>query len=277
MAKTISTGFITDTVNNIKINKSVPADSSNFNTKISRAVKYIVMHYTGNEKDTARGNANYFKGTNRKASAHFFVDNDNIYNTVALKNIAWHCGGSTYYHSSCRNANSIGIEMCCTAGDYKISKKTLQNSAYLCANLCKRIGIAATEVDTYVLRHYDVTHKKCPAQMANSVSDADWIAFKKDVKSILKTGKIETETKANSARVDSGLGIKVDYRVKITADILNIRKGPGTKYDIVGTIKDKGIYTIVKEYQNGSVKWGLLKSGAEKENKWISLAYTKKA
>ncbi len=45
---------------------------------------------------------------------------------------------------------------------------------------------------------------------------------------------------------------------------LNIRKGPGTNYSIVGVIKDKGTYTIT-EVQNGY--WGKLKSGAG----WISI------
>ena len=59
------------------------------------------------------------------------------------------------------------------------------------------------------------------------------------------------------------------YMVKVTADALNIRKGPGTENGIVGCIKDRGTYTIVEE-KNG---WGRLKSGAG----WISLSYTKKA
>ena len=40
--------------------------------------------------------------------------------------------------------------------------------------------------------------------------------------------------------------------------MLNIRKGPGTEYDIVGAIKDHGKYTIVETKGN----WGKLKSGA---------------
>ena len=58
------------------------------------------------------------------------------------------------------------------------------------------------------------------------------------------------------------------YTVKIMVDALNIRKGPGTNYPVVGCIKDHGVYTIVEE-QNG---WGKLKSGAG----WICLQYTKK-
>ena len=63
------------------------------------------------------------------------------------------------------------------------------------------------------------------------------------------------------------------YRVKITADALNIRKGPGTGYGTNGCIRDHGVYTIVAESTGtGATKWGKLKSGAG----WISLDYTKK-
>lgn len=58
------------------------------------------------------------------------------------------------------------------------------------------------------------------------------------------------------------------YLVKVTAEALNYRSGPGTNYKINGTIRDKGTYTIVEE-SNG---WGKLKSGAG----WINLSYTKK-
>lgn len=63
------------------------------------------------------------------------------------------------------------------------------------------------------------------------------------------------------------------YRVKITASELNIRKGPGTNYGKNGSIKDRGVYTIVDESTGtGATKWGKLKSGAG----WISLDYCKK-
>lgn len=60
----------------------------------------------------------------------------------------------------------------------------------------------------------------------------------------------------------------VNYKVQITADSLNVRKGAGTSYATNGSVKKGEVYTIVEE-KNG---WGKLKSGAG----WISLAYTKK-
>ncbi|MCQ4774189.1 N-acetylmuramoyl-L-alanine amidase [Gemmiger sp.] len=63
------------------------------------------------------------------------------------------------------------------------------------------------------------------------------------------------------------------YRVKVTASVLNIRKGAGTNYALAGTIRNGGVYTIVQESTGqGATKWGKLKSGAG----WISLDYTTK-
>lgn len=63
------------------------------------------------------------------------------------------------------------------------------------------------------------------------------------------------------------------YRVKVTVDVLNIRKGPGTNYGTNGSIKDHGVYTITAESSGqGASKWGKLKSGAG----WISLDFAKR-
>lgn len=62
-----------------------------------------------------------------------------------------------------------------------------------------------------------------------------------------------------------------EYKVKVTTSVLNIRKGPGTNYGTSGSIRDRGVYTIVEESKGaGSTNgWGKLKSGAG----WISLDF----
>ena len=261
MAKTLTEGFITGIVDGISIDSSIKCNSSNYNNLTSRNGTHIVNHYTGNAKDTAKANAQYFQGANRKASAHFFVDDTSIYQSVELRDAAWHCGATTYYHATCRNANSIGIEMCCTAGNYKISETTKRHAAYLNAYLCKMLGITADQVDTYILRHYDVTHKSCPAQMAGE-GNAEWKEFKEMIKQILRSGQI-TSASSSSAVTETAVA---EYSAKVTADSLNVRQGPGTSYTVVGSVKKDSTVTIVAE-SNG---WGKLKSGAG----WISLAYT---
>lgn len=56
-----------------------------------------------------------------------------------------------------------------------------------------------------------------------------------------------------------------EFMVKILADSLNIRTGPGTAYDSVGKLDKNDVYTIVEVNSQGT--WGKLKSGAG----WISL------
>ena len=63
-------------------------------------------------------------------------------------------------------------------------------------------------------------------------------------------------------------GKTVNYRVRITADSLNVRKEPNASAKITTTVKKGNVFTIVEE-KNG---WGKLKSGAG----WINLSYTKK-
>lgn len=183
--RTINNGFPITQFNGININTSILSSAANYYSYGSRAVKYVVIHYTGNSSDTAKANANYFNGGSRSASAHYFVDENSCYQSVALNNAAWAVGGtSVYKHAECRNKNSISVEMCCS-GNYTVSEKTISNAAYLCAELCKYIGITADNVDTFVLRHYDVWDKQCPAQWATQ-NNAGWIAFKDNVKSILR-------------------------------------------------------------------------------------------
>ncbi len=62
----------------------------------------------------------------------------------------------------------------------------------------------------------------------------------------------------------------VPYLVKVTASIVNYRKGPGTNNPIVGQVKRNEVYTIVGEADGpGASKWGKLKSGAG----WVSLDF----
>lgn len=265
MGKTITTGFISDVVNGIKINCSLKCKNTNYNTMRSRTVSFVTMHYTGNPnpKDIAKNEAEYFSTTKVEGSAHFFVDDTSIFQSVALKDKAWHCGSKTYYND-CRNANSIGIEMCCTAGNYRVSEKTKENAAHLCAHICKMIGITADMVEQYVCRHYDVTHKECPAQMAGE-NNAEWATFKNRVKQIL----IGNAQPVNPAPVPAFK----PYMVRIKISNLNIRKGPGTNYGVVNIITP-GAYTIVEVQQGQGSKngWGKLKSGVG----WISLDYAEK-
>ena len=70
-------------------------------------IQYLVIHFTANDGDTAQNNADYFAREDISTSAHYFVDENEVWQSVADHDIAWHCGTKgTYYHPYCRN------EMC---------------------------------------------------------------------------------------------------------------------------------------------------------------------
>lgn len=275
MGKTISTGYISATINGIAVKSNIKSHSGNYDDEAKRDVSYIVMHYTGNDDDNAENNAKYFSNNDVDVSAHFFVDETRIHQSVELRDEAWHCGAKTYYHSKCRNANSFGIEMT-TAGNYKISAKTIENSAYLCAYLCEMLGIKSSQVDTYVLRHYDVTHKKCPAQFVDNAKE--WTAFKNKVKSILKLKETpKTTAKKELYRVrktwkdtKSQTGAFGDLNNAIAQakkDKLNVYDSKG-KLMYKYTATKKSVETIAKEVIAG--KWG---NGAERRQRLEAAGY----
>lgn len=211
-----------------------------------KRIFFIVVHYFGS-LGTAKAVADYFANDFRGASAHYSVDeNPEVYQSVNDDDIAWHCGTSgKYVHQTCRNHNSLGIEMRpkkrnpkslgASDKDWYFDEATLANTAELVKQKMLEYNVPIDRV----IRHYDVTGKICPNPFV--VHPEQWIAFKERLK---------------------------EFVVQVTATSLTIRSGPGTQYGIKGTIRDKGRYTIV-EVQG---KWGRLKSGAG----WIHLDYTKR-
>ena len=116
----------------MNIKQGLPCHNSNYSAKRGgNSIKYIVIHYTANNGDTAQNNCKYFNSPNRKASAHYFVGRDGVFQSVQDIHTAWHCGGSSYKHKYCRNANSIGIEMCSKIdgnGKYYIENSVIDNA-----------------------------------------------------------------------------------------------------------------------------------------------------
>ena len=155
------------------------AHSSNFCTNRTQAIKYIVIHYVG-AVSTAANNASYYANNRLSASAHYFVDEKEIWQSVEEYNAAWHCGGPLQgpnghaYFGICQNSNSIGIEMCVKKknGKWYFEPETVSNTIWLTKQLMKKYNIPIENV----IRHYDVTGKICPEPYVN---ETIWKEFKK--------------------------------------------------------------------------------------------------
>ncbi len=162
-------------------------------------IKYIVIHYTGALGD-AKANCNYFAGGNRNASAHYFVGYDGaIWQSVEDKNIAWHCGAKSYKHAECRNANSIGIEMCvkkkdtasmgATDKDWYFEDATVEAAAELTRYLMDKYNVPAS----HVIRHYDVTGKICPNPYVYNTTAHTWDEFKQLISGAASAGSSQID------------------------------------------------------------------------------------
>lgn len=147
-------------------------------------IMYIVIHYTGAE-GTAKNNIDYFNGGNRNASADFFVSqNGEIwqYNPDLKRYYSWHCGGGRQsskggtFYGRCKNANSIGIELCTHKGadGWIFYDATIAAARILVRYLMEEYGIKTANV----IRHFDVNGKYCPNVYGWLSPSTKWDKFK---------------------------------------------------------------------------------------------------
>lgn len=139
------------------IQKNLTNVNFNFRNTLPR---WIVVHNTANgtsREGTAYNNTVYFKDTYRSASAHYFIDDgDTVWQCVRDTDTAWHVGEAAS-RNGCYNTNSIGIEVCETAGGW-FTDKEIAILRELVRGLMDFYGIPAERV----CRHHDVTGKDCP-------------------------------------------------------------------------------------------------------------------
>lgn len=118
-----------------------------------RHIQYVVLHsMEAPEKGTtAESVAEYFRTTDRKASAHYCIDSDSIVQSVQTKDVAW---AAPY-----ANRNGVHLEHAGYARQSRAdwldgySTQMLKNSAYLSGLiLCPKFAIPARFVNADGLR-----------------------------------------------------------------------------------------------------------------------------
>lgn len=252
--------------------KTAPAHRSNFgNTRAYSAIRYIVIHYTANDGDHDESNAKYFQ-TARKpaASAHYFVDDDSVTQSVPDNFVAYAVGGKKYadcaatgggrLYGKVTNANSISIEMCDTQRDgrYQAAEQTMANAAGLCRRLMEKYGIG---ID-HVVRHFDVNGKHCPVYF---MDNAAWEKFRDRLRvRQFESGRAYAAAKACYLRSSAGAeGNKVKY--KTLPD--SIKKKCRSKFGYAVFKKNRAFRLLRSEYKGGNI-WGQIKAGY-----WVPLVY----
>jgi N-acetylmuramoyl-L-alanine amidase len=169
--------------------------------------EWIVIHYVG-AVSTAENNAKYFYKEKRGASAHYFVDENSIWQVVEDKDAAWHVGGAKKYLNGARNGNSIGIEMCCkkdSSGNWYIEPETIENTIWLTRQLMKKYNIPVSRVTT----HYLTTGKICPEPFVRNPEL--WKNFLLEVGKVEKKFEIGQEHEALVYLTEQGVVTNIYY------------------------------------------------------------------
>lgn len=228
----------------MKINRKISLINFYDSNRSKSQIKWIILHYVG-AVSTAKNNADYFYNIFRGASAHYFVDENEIWQVVEDNDSSWAIGADKYY-TDARNTNSISIEMCCYKknGKLDIKEEVVEKAIELTKYLMEKYDINAD----HVIRHYDATRKVCPAPFVND--ESRWNDFKKALG--------DKSTSSNSKD-------KVIATVKVThPNGLNLRKEANTSSSIIKAFPQN---TSLKIYEIKN-NWG------RTDNGWVCLDYT---
>lgn len=141
-----------DEVDGIKVHTEIIQNDIS-RSGVKRKIKYIVIHETDNEGQTAtaKSHSNYLmNNNNEKKSWHYTVDENEIYHHLPDNEIGYHAGD---YEG---NKYGIGIEFCVNKGsDFD---KTMDNAAKLVAYLLKEYNLDYKDIKM----HKDFSGKDCP-------------------------------------------------------------------------------------------------------------------
>lgn len=241
---------------NIKVNL---AHKKNYgDARSTDKIRYLVIHYTGNDGDTDENNGKYFANNVVEASAHYFVDDDSITQSVPDNYNAWAVGGRKYancaktgggkFYGKCTNGNSLSIEICDDVKNGKVypSEATIRNALALAKLLMRKYNIPASNV----IRHFDVTGKICPAYWCGSAANnKKWQTEFKD--KLGGTGDVYTLTEFVKD-VQSVTGSKVDGIAgqETLGNTITISAILNRKHQLVGMIQRR---LAVLGYQVGTL------------------------
>ena len=244
----------------MKINKNI-TPYNKWEGRAGYSVEWIVLHYTANtyQPDLAKNECAAFASKYIGASAHFFVDETEIWQSVEIEDTAWHCGDNPPSKNGCTNRNSIGIEMCVVYknGVYSIADKTVDNALWLVTYLLEQFPTAK------ICRHYDVTGKRCPMPWVDDPSL--WEDFLKRVEENRPMTPAEKTAFANLqktvdaqakeiAALKKKTQIIVDGEVAQNKDIQKIDDRTAQKYNTIKQCPDWSRDTIKKLVDDGYLK-----------------------
>ena len=160
--------------------------------------EWIVIHYTGDA--SVNGDADHAArsiiSSSRDSSTHYLIGDRYIINLLPVKYAAYHVGKMDDKKLiPCYNGNAIAVDLCeskentssdsvsCT--DWFFKDSVIDNAVNFVASLAVNYSIPSDKI----VRHYDVTHKRCPRPFVGKdinshtgkTHDSAWLEFKRRI------------------------------------------------------------------------------------------------
>lgn len=162
-----------------------------------KEVRKIIVHWTANFGASAANHFTYFDKSiieaRRYASAHLFIDKSEAICIVPLDEVTYAANDGSYrgVPELLPNANtlSVSVEMC-VEKDGTIHADTIKRTEDVVKEICEKFSLNPIED---VVRHYDVTHKNCPAPWISN--GQEFVDFKRRVKTKMEAVKLANEKK----------------------------------------------------------------------------------
>lgn len=128
----------------------------------------IVVHYVGNPGTIAQQNRDYFNSSDSNVSSHFVIGLEGeIIQCVPL----WEISSASNH----RNSDTISIEVCHPDSTGQFTDASRRSLIRLCAWLCRTGDLSSS----HIIRHYDVTGKRCPLYYVDH--EDQWKKLKKEI------------------------------------------------------------------------------------------------
>lgn len=218
---------------------------------------------------SAEGIGGCFTSPSVQASCNYGIGKDGrVCLIVDEANRSW-CSSS-----NANDQRAVTIECASDMSEpYSMTNAVYEKLIQLCIDICKRNG--KTKLIWFADKNKSLNYSPKSNEMvltvhrwfANKSCPGDWLYSRLGDVANRVTAQLNGSSGGGTTGGGNTSGGSGNYKTgmyKVNVGDLNIRKGPGTNYDINGVITDKGTYTIT-EIQNGS--WGKLKSGAG----WINV------
>ena len=189
-------------------------DPSKYGTKCPYTMnpEFITVHNTYNDA-SAENEIAYMIRNDNQVSFHVAVDDKEAVQGIPLERNAWACGDG----NGSGNRKSISVEICYSLSGGNRYDQAEDHAAIVVAQFMREYNIPIRNVRT----HQSWSGKYCPHRM---LAERRWDSFIERVQNAYNGGGNASSPQPSN----NGVGV-----VTITADVLRVRRGPGTNYEIV--------------------------------------------